>query len=87
MNFIKHEFFHESAPNRSSRPLNTQFLLEISIRIQWKTSRGQNKIENRVKLIIISLTPIPLRGLLCSICFVLVLRICFISSSYLLRSS
>ena len=62
MNFIKKYLFHESAPNRSSRPLNTQLPLEISIRIQWKTS--QKKLKSP-KIIIISLTPIPLRGQLC----------------------
>ena len=36
---IKTHFCHESAPNRSSRPLNTQLPLEISIRTQWKTSQ------------------------------------------------
>ena len=42
-------FFHEYAPNRSWRPLNTQLLLEMSIRIQWKTSRTPHK--NREKYI------------------------------------
>ena len=62
MNFTQNDFVHESAPNRSSRPLNTQLLLEISIRIQWKTF--QTKVKPP-KIIIISLTPIPLRGQLC----------------------
>ena len=43
MNFMKICFFHESVPNPSSRPLNAQLLLEISIRIQWKTSLTPNK--------------------------------------------
>ena len=43
--FHENCFFHESASNRSSRPLNTQLLLEISIRIQWKTSPTPNKID------------------------------------------
>ena len=55
-------FFDESAPNPTSRLLNTQLPLEISIRIQWKTS--QNKLKSP-KIIIISLTPIPSRGQLC----------------------
>ena len=37
-------FFHESAPNRSSRPVNTQLLLESSIRIQWKTSKKKTEM-------------------------------------------
>ena len=46
MNFMKICFLAESAPNRSPRPLNTQLPLEISIRIQWKTSRqATNKTE------------------------------------------
>ena len=48
MNFIKNVFVHESAPNRGSRPLNTQLTLEISIHIQWKTSRPK-KINNHKK--------------------------------------
>ena len=45
--FHENMFRAKSGPNRSSRPLNTQILLEISIRIQWKTSRAQkNKSKN-----------------------------------------
>ena len=44
--FMKNDFFHESAPNPTSRPLNTPKFREISIRIQWKTA---NKNWNRLK--------------------------------------
>ena len=58
MNFIKICLFHESAPNRSSRPLNTQLLLEILIRIQWKTFQHP---KNRKKIIKIPHS-YPLKG-------------------------
>ena len=53
--------FDECAPNRSSRPLNTQLPLEISIRIQWKTSRvppPPSQIEQTWKI----LHSYPLKG-------------------------
>ena len=62
MNCMKIYLFDDSTPNPSSRPLNTQLLLEISIRIQWKTSQTKLKSPKKV---IMSLTPIPLRGQLC----------------------
>ena len=49
MNFMKNMFRAKSGPNRSSRPLNTQLLLEISIRIQWKTSRAPTQNQKHKK--------------------------------------
>ena len=43
VNCMKICFLPKSAPNRSPRPLNTQFWVEISIRTQWNTSRGPQK--------------------------------------------
>ena len=49
MNFINNMFRAKPGPNRSSRPLNMPLLLEIPIRLQWKTSRAPNKKSKQLK--------------------------------------
>ena len=49
MNFMTNMFRAKPGPNRSSRPLNTQLLLEMSIRIQWKTSQTPQKSKKKNK--------------------------------------
>ena len=53
-------------PDRSSRPLNTQLLLEISVRIQWKTSRTPTN-QKHIKI----LRSYPLKGAVMLLCYFL----------------